>query len=154
MGVCGRGAPKNILTSVAVIAVLMLAGGCAAGQTPATTPPTPNTTPGGSQVTGVNHDPIIDSVISEYHQIERGKVGGLRCVAHDEDGDTLTYKWNADRGTVSGQGVLISYTAPDSYVDAKIMVTVSDGRGGFARGTFVLPVVCCSYANKNSDWSG
>ena len=153
MRVYGRGALKNILTSVAVIAVLMLAGGCTAGQTPATTSPTLNTNPSGSQATGVNHNPIIDSIISEYHQIERGKVGGFRCVAHDEDGDTLTYKWSADRGTISGQGVLVTYTAPDSYVDAKIMVTVSDGRGGFVRGTFILPVVCCSYANKNSDWS-
>jgi hypothetical protein len=152
--VCGRGALKNILTSVAVIAVLVLTGGCAASQTPTTTSTILNTPPSGSQVTGVNHDPIIDGIISEYHQIERGKTGGLRCAAHDEDGDTLTYMWSADRGTISGQGVLVTYTAPDSYVDAKIMVTVSDGRGGFARGTFVLPVVCCSYANKNSDWSG
>jgi hypothetical protein len=144
----------RLLAGMTMMAGLLSAAGCAAAPTSSTPPVTSSAAPGTGQVTGVNHRPVLDSIVSEYHQIERGKTGGFRCIAHDEDGDTLTYQWSVTRGSFSGQGALVSYTAPDSYVDAKIEVTVSDGRGGSARGSFTLPVVCCSYANKNSEWSG
>lgn len=141
----------SMITGAVIIAVLIIAGGCATDQAP--TPPLTTNNPASGQARGLNHNPIIESIISEYHQIELGKVGGLRCIAHDEDGDTLTYTWSASRGIISGQGALVSYTAPHSYVDAEITVTVTDGRGGYNWGILTLPVVCCSYANKNSEWA-
>jgi hypothetical protein len=61
-----------------------------------TTPPTGGT----PQVTGPNQLPVIDSIVSEYTQIERGKSGKIKCIAHDPDGDTLIYTWDVDRGTI------------------------------------------------------
>ena len=142
------GARIRLLAGMAIIAGLLATSGCAAS------PAASSAAPGTVQYTGVNNRPVIISVVSEYHQIERGKTGGIRCIAQDEDGDTLTYEWTATRGTFSGKGALVSYTAPQSYVDAEIKVTVSDGRGGFVWGMIKLPVVCCSAANKNSEWSG
>jgi hypothetical protein len=148
------GARIRLLAGMMLMAGLLAAAGCAAAPALSTSPVTSNAAPGSVQATGVNHRPVIDSLVSEYHQIERGKTGGVRCIAHDEDGDSLTYQWSVDRGSISGQGALARYTAPQSYVDAVIEVTVSDGHGSFSRGTFTLPVVCCSAANKNSEWKG
>lgn len=47
-----------------------------------------------------NHLPVIVAVVSEYFQIERGKSGGVRCIAYDPDGDELSYRWEVDRGTI------------------------------------------------------
>jgi hypothetical protein len=142
----------RLVVSVVILGVLLvLMSGCGGGGTPTSaSSPTPSGTP---QATGPNQSPVLDSIISEYTQIERGKSGKIRCVAHDPDGDTLTYTWSVDRGSISGAGVLVTYNAPESYVDAQITVAISDGRGAVVWGAYTLPVVCCGYAKKNSEWS-
>lgn len=138
------------LISVVILGVLLvLLGGCGAGTPTSAASPTGST----SQVTGENHPPVVDETISEWHAIERGKSGGLKCIAHDPDGDKLTYEWEASRGSISGTGPIVKFNAPNSYVSVTISVRVSDGRGGSAYGGTALEVVCCSAANKNSDWS-
>jgi hypothetical protein len=144
------GARRRLFAGLVVIAVLLAAPGCAAAPV-SSEPPVASVT---GPAAGSNHQPVIENIVSEYHQIERGRSGGVRCIAHDEDGDALTYEWNTTRGSISGDGALATYTAPNSYVDAIIEVSINDGRGGFVRGSFKLPVVCCSAANKNSEWTG
>jgi len=133
--------------------LLVLMAGCGGGGTPTSASSPPPSSSSTGQPVGENHPPTIDSIISEYTQIERGKSGGVKCIAHDPDGDTLTYTWDVDRGSISGSGLLVTYNAPESYVDAQITVAVSDGRGGVVWGAFTLPVVCCGYAKKNTEWS-
>ena len=55
-------------------------------------------------------------------------------------------------GKISGKGDTVTYTAPLSYVDVTVYVTVSDGRGGMAAGSAAFAVVCCGYAQKNPEW--
>ena len=99
-----------------------------------------------------NRSPVIDDLVLEYTSIERGGSGHIKCVARDADGDRLTYKWEADRGSISGKGASVVYTAPSSFVDVLVNVYVSDGRGGWAQRSAAFKVVCCGYAQKNPDW--
>jgi hypothetical protein len=52
----------------------------------------------------------------------------------DPDGDTITYRWTADGGIVTGVGSSITWQAPDvkpgEKTDFVITLTVDDGRGG------------------------
>jgi hypothetical protein len=103
---------------------------------------------------GPDNPPVVDGVIAEWSEIERGKTGLLVCIAHDPDGDKLTYTWETDRGSISGQGPVVTYTAPLSYVDVKVTVDVRDGRGGIVGGGASFSVVCCSAARMNQEWFG
>jgi len=104
------------------------------------------------KVDASNHSPVIDDIVLEYTAIERGGSGQIKCIAHDVDGDRLTYKWEVDRGNISGKGANVVYTAPNSFVNVTLSVFVSDGRGGWAQRSAAFKVVCCGYAQKNLDW--
>ena len=99
-----------------------------------------------------NRSPVIDDVVLEYTSIERGGSGRIKCIAHDADNDRLTYKWEVSRGSISGKGGNVVYTAPNSFVDVMVNVYVSDGRGGVSQKAAAFKVVCCGYAQKNPDW--
>jgi hypothetical protein len=101
-----------------------------------------------------NNPPVIDNIISEWTSVERGKTTKIKIIAHDPDGDKLTYSWRCMRGSISGKGTEVTYSAPTGYVDDNpITVYVSDGRGGGEISSVNIPVVCCSHAQKNPDWS-
>jgi hypothetical protein len=51
------------------------------------------------------------------------------CVASDRDGDALSYNWSASGGSISGTGVAVNWTAPESLGSYNVTVTVTDGRG-------------------------
>jgi hypothetical protein len=126
-----------------ILFVIMLLTGCNA---------TPASSDAALKVAAPNHSPVIDDVVLEYISIERGGSGQIRCIAHDLDGDRLTYKWEVDRGNISGNGANVTYTAPNSFANITLNVFVSDGRGGWAQKAAAFKVVCCGYAQKNVDW--
>ncbi len=136
-----------------IILITTLVLGC--GGTPATSdgnsPQQQNTT---TVNTEGNQAPVIDAVISEWSAVERGKVTKIQVVAHDPDGDKLSFSWSCLRGSLSPKtGTLVSYTAPNGYMDDnEIVVSVSDGRGGSQYSSVNIRVVCCSLATKNPDW--
>ncbi len=101
-----------------------------------------------------NQAPIIDAVISEWSAVERGKATKIQVIAHDPDGDKLTYSWSCQRGSLSPKtGTMVSYTAPNGYMDDnEIVVSASDGHGGSQYSSVNIRVVCCSLATKNPDW--
>jgi hypothetical protein len=104
------------------------------------------------KATAANQSPVIDDLVLEYTAIERGGSGHIRCIARDADNDPLTYKWEVNRGGISGKGGNVVYTAPSSFVDVMVNVYVSDGRGGVSQKAAAFKVVCCGYAQKNPDW--
>jgi len=58
---------------------------------------------------------------------------GLSVSASDPDGDTLTYNWTVTGGSIdNAHAQNINWTAPSTYGDYKVTVTVSDGKGGEA----------------------
>ena len=143
----------RLLPVLTVLVILTLLIGCGSGQaaTPtATGTPTASSTP--TQNTGPNQRPVIDAVIPEWTHIERGKSGLIKLIAHDPDGDALTYSWQTDRGSLSGDGATVNYTSPQSYVTVTVTVRVSDGRGGMVAAGINFEVVCCGAAVKNPEW--
>ena len=84
------------------------------------------------------------------------------CKASDPNGDTLSYTWSSNAGTITGEGSLINWTAPSVEGIYSIQVSVDDGRGesvmasvdilvrDFAGGS--VPSLLAYYPfNKNAD---
>jgi hypothetical protein len=101
-----------------------------------------------------NNPPVIEAVVPEWRSVARGTTSKIKVIAHDPDGDSLTYTWSCKRGSFSGKGSEITYTAPTGYIDDNLItVVVIDGRGGQDTSYVNSAVTCCSYAQKNPDWS-
>lgn len=70
-----------------------------------------------------NSPPIIDRVIVP-EEVKAGETVQLEVLAHDADGDGLTYNWEVSEGTVDAAGV---WTVPAEATSATVSVHVSDG---------------------------
>lgn len=76
-----------------------------------------------------NDAPVISSVQSQREWVDLSDCTEIECVASDPDGDELTYQWTTNGGNISGQGPIITWTAPDNPGTYTIGVKVTDGRG-------------------------
>ena len=70
-----------------------------------------------------NSRPIIDRVIVP-ESVQAGERVKLEVIAHDADGDKLTYSWEVSEGTVDAVGV---WTVPSDATRATVLVRVGDG---------------------------
>ena len=72
----------------------------------------------------------------EYH---------IECIPSDNSTD-VSYQWACEDGTISGEGPMINWTAPDEYIEATtVTVTVSDFDSAIMdTEKVVLEVVSCS----------
>lgn len=73
-----------------------------------------------------NEPPVITSLTAHPSSVEPGGTAGMTCVASDPDGDTVTYSWSADDGTVSGVGGEVNWVAPGDAGTYAVTVTVAD----------------------------
>ncbi|MFW6125695.1 MAG: helical backbone metal receptor [Chloroflexota bacterium] len=76
-----------------------------------------------------NDTPAVTSLTAHPPSLLPGETTDMTCVASDPDGDTLTYSWSADDGTISGVGSQVNWIAPGDAGTYAITVTVSDGQG-------------------------
>ena len=74
-----------------------------------------------------NTPPAIVSLEARAQVVAPGDSVLVECVAEDVDGDTLSYEWTSDRGTVNGNAGAVAWTAPLEEGLARITVTVGDG---------------------------
>ena len=70
-----------------------------------------------------NSQPIVDRVIVPG-EVKAGEKIKLEVVAHDADGDRLTYNWEVSEGAVDAVGV---WTVPADATSATVLVHVNDG---------------------------
>ncbi|MCK4403419.1 MAG: hypothetical protein KAV98_06600 [Dehalococcoidia bacterium] len=108
----------------------------------------------------LNPLPVIESLIvtpkgheylKEYdggYKVGKAKSCEIECVVTDA-GDGLVYEWSAsgddtDGGEISGEGSVITWTAPDRAVEVTVTVTVSDAAGSMVSKSIVFTVVSCS----------
>jgi flagellar motor protein MotB len=83
-----------------------------------------------------NANPSVTCEI-ERSEILPGERVGVRAVASDPDGDTLTYEWSATAGSIIGTGPSVTFdsTGMTPPASSTITVRVADGRGGTAEST-------------------
>jgi hypothetical protein len=69
----------------------------------------------------------------------------IECIVSDTSGE-VSYNWSCDGGELSGEGSLITWTAPNPSGSADVTVTVipSDIAGNMASKNIILNVVSCS----------
>ena len=90
---------------------------------------------------GGGNAPVITSVTPDPATVGLGGTSNISCVATDPDGDTLSYAWDAQSGTITGSGDTITWQAPGAAGTYAINVTVDDGTGRAADGSTVVSVV-------------
>ncbi len=94
----------------------------------------------------INHPPVIDSLVTEALDVRKATPCVIECIASDPDedeyGDELSYTWSASRGSISGEGAVITWTAPNTYGTYTITVTVTDTRGDEATKSISIVVSC------------
>lgn len=74
-----------------------------------------------------NSPPVIDHLIVP-EQVNPGERVELQVVAHDADGDVLSYVWEVKGGTLdSSTGRTVNWTAPSDMKSAAVIVNVNDG---------------------------
>jgi len=67
----------------------------------------------------------------------------IECIVSDTSGE-LIYGWSCDDGEISGEGSMITWTAPDRAVEVTVTVTVSDAASSMASKSIIFTVVRCS----------
>ena len=68
----------------------------------------------------------------------------IECIVTDV-GIELFYQWSCDDGEISGEGSMITWTAPDKYLErTTVTVVVSDIAGNMVCKSVVFEVVSCS----------
>ena len=90
-------------------------------------------------VTAIGH-PYLKKTSTGY------KVGktydyGIECIASGTG--ELVYEWSCTGGNISGEGSLITWTAPDTEGDVTVTVKVFDGDGNWVRKSIIFEVVHC-----------
>lgn len=99
---------------------------------------------GGSETTApeaTNRPPAIIAVTASPAEVVIGEASTLAVEAADPDGDPLSFRWDALRGTLLGSGRRIVYATSTCCAGVEeVLVWVSDGRGGEARGMVTVRV--------------
>ncbi len=84
--------------------------------------------------------------LKEYtggYEILKGKSCEIECIASDPEGGELSYEWSASGGELSGEGPVITWTAPLQGGKVTVAVTVSDGKD-VASKSIVFKVRTCA----------
>jgi hypothetical protein len=80
----------------------------------------------------------------EKYLVGKEKKYDIECIASNTSGE-LVYEWSCTGGNISGEGSLITWTAPNTEGDVTVTVTVFDIAGNMASKDIILNVVPCSY---------
>lgn len=90
-----------------------------------------------------NQRPVIAGVTADLDWVRPGEGVLIRCAAEDGDGDVMKYTWSATCGEISGEGDIVTWTAPDVETACTVTVVVEDGYDG--RTTASVSVVSSLY---------
>ena len=112
---------------------------------PISPPPTQPQPPKGASadVTIIfNHAPQVTNVLSDVGRLDAGDGAQLRVIAHDADGDRLTYAWTTEcKGSFdrpSSPTPVFTLDVLPSAGSCSLVVTVTDNHGGENQGILIL----------------
>jgi len=88
----------------------------------------------------VNHTPTITSLMANDDKLTLADKCHIECNAEDPDGDSLSYRWSASGGDISGSGASVTWDAPEEEGSYEVRVTVSDGQGGEDKRSLTISV--------------
>ncbi|MFO7947919.1 MAG: cadherin-like domain-containing protein [Armatimonadota bacterium] len=140
---------------ILVLSVLFVVSSCGGGGGGTEVPP--NGGNGGSGGNGgnggepANHPPEITAAEADPDAVWPGDETRLTCEGTDEDGDTLSFRWDASSGTLTEDGNTATWQAPDTTGQCEITCEVSDGRGGTAEATITVVVALGSVSGRAVD---
>ena len=79
------------------------------------------------------------------YKVGKTKEYYIECIASDTDDEVgeLVYEWSCDGGEISGEGSIITWTAPDTACDVTVTVIVFDVAGNMDNESIVFTVVDC-----------
>jgi hypothetical protein len=78
------------------------------------------------------------------YKVGKGKEYYIECLASSNTSGELVYEWSCDGGEISGEGSMITWTAPDTAGDITVTVKVFDSLGNWVRKRVFFEVVSCS----------
>ena len=96
---------------------------------------------GGCTCATPNNPPVISNLVAEEDVILTSQDCKITCIASDLDGDNLTYEWAANGGNISGEGSMVTWTAPDEEGTYTITVMVIDDRDGESEDSLTINVM-------------
>jgi len=97
-------------------------------------------------VTAIGH-PYLKETTTGY-KVAKTYDYGIECIATNTSGE-LVYEWSCDGGEISGEGSMITWTAPNTDGDVTVTVKVFDDLGNWVRKSIAFEVVPC---NSCVDW--
>ena len=80
----------------------------------------------------INYPPEIQEIRADPRAIVMNATSQLTCVASDNNGDSLTYEWLSQAGSVTGSGDHVTFHAPATQGHYYISCKVTDSEGAFA----------------------
>lgn len=84
--------------------------------------------------------------IKEYswgYKVGKEKIYDIECVTSNTSGE-LVYEWLSDGGEITGEGSMITWTAPNITSDVTVMAVVFDTAGYMDNESVFFEVVSCS----------
>lgn len=78
------------------------------------------------------------------YKVGMGYDYSIECVASSNASGEMVYEWSCTNGLISGEGSIITWTAPDKVCDVTVTVKVFDGLGNWVREGVLLEVVECT----------
>jgi len=77
------------------------------------------------------------------YKVGKTKEFDIECIASNTSGE-LVYEWSCDGGEISGEGSMITWTAPDASIEVTVTVVVIDVADNSVSKSIILNVVPCS----------
>ncbi len=91
-------------------------------------------------VSMLNQPPQILQMTAMPRKVDLDSTSTLTCSAYDLDGDTLSYAWASNEGSITGSGSNIRWTAPHLPGNYLVYCTVDDAHGNSAVDSIGLEV--------------
>ena len=98
-------------------------------------------------VASINHAPVITKITATPGVINLGETTEIICTANDPDGDTLSYNWTADYGTLSANDSIANWIAPEIGGYYFVICEINDGHSG--EDTDSIGIAVCDTSNTS-----
>ena len=96
------------------------------------------------KLTVTAREPKYLKTTSSGYLVGRTKQYDIACNVSDTS-DVVSYSWSCESGVISGEGSMITWTAPDESLDrTTVTVIVSDVYGGMATESIIFAVALCT----------